>query len=563
MRKGWRWLLAGSLMQLVQAAYAVECPRWSAAQARQELAALHDRLDRWNHAYRVSGSSPVDDAVYDQALQRFEQWCGCFPAQAPAMPAHLADATGRVDSPVAQTGLAKLPDAAALAQWMHQRGDQDLWVQPKADGVAVTLLYVDGRLRQASSRGDGRHGSDWTTQAQLINAVPKRLAHAPAYVVLQGELYWRLPGHVQANDGGTNARSAVAGALARDRLDVVTAARIGLFVWDWPSGPADMPARLAGMSAMGLTDSVTYTRRARSMDDVQRWREQWYHHALPFAADGTVVRQGHRPPASSWQAAPPEWAVAWKYPAASALAEVRAVDFTIGRTGRITPVLELDPVQLDDHRVQRVSVGSLRRWQQLDIRPGDQVELVLAGLTIPRLQAVAWRAQQRITVNAPDPAAYTPLTCWQSSAGCEQQFRARLAWLSGRQGLQLEGVGSDTWQLLIDAGLVHHLLDWMALTTPQLAAVPGLGAGRAATLARAFADARRRPLDRWLRALGVPASAAAGPLDWNRLAARSADDWQAAGVMGLGRARQLVEFFADGEVRALAARLHQAGVQGF
>ena len=86
--------------------------------------------------------------------------------------------------------------------------------------------------------------------------------------------------------------------------------------------------------------------------------------------------------------------MAWKYPAASALAEVRAVDFTVGRSGRITPVLELEPVQLDDHHVQRVSVGSFKRWQQLDIRPGDQVEVVLAGLTIPRLQSVAWRAQQ-------------------------------------------------------------------------------------------------------------------------------------------------------------------------
>ncbi len=563
MCKGWRWLLAGSLMQLVQSAYAVECPNWSAAQARQELAALHDRLDRWNHAYRVGGSSPVDDAVYDQALQRFEQWRGCFPAQAPAMPAHLADAGGRVDSPVAQTGLAKLPDAAALAQWMRQRGDRDLWVQPKADGVAVTLLYVDGQLRLASSRGDGLHGSDWTSQAQLIDAVPKRIPHAPAHVVLQGELYWRLPGHVQADDGGVNARSAVAGALARDRLDAATAARIGLFVWDWPSGPPDMPARLAGLAAMGLPDSVTYTRPVRNMDDVRHWRQQWYRHALPFAADGSVVRQGHRPPASTWQAAPPDWAVAWKYPAASALAEVRAVDFTIGRTGRITPVLELDPVQLDDRRVQRVSVGSLRRWQRLDIRPGDQVELVLAGLTIPRLQAVAWRAQQRAPVTAPDPAAYTPLTCWQSSAGCEQQFRARLAWLGGRQGLQLEGIGNDTWQLLIDAGLIHHLLDWMELTTPRLATVPGLGAGRATVLARAFAEARRRPFVRWLHALGVPAGAAAVQSDWNGLAGRSAADWQAVDGVGPGRAQQLAEFFADAEVRALASRLHRAGVPGF
>ncbi|EIM02708.1 DNA ligase B [Rhodanobacter thiooxydans] len=543
--------------------HAAACPDWSPARARQELAALHDRLDGWNHAYRVEGQSPVSDAVYDQAMQRLAGWQRCFPAQASAALAQLADAGGQVRAPVAQTGLAKLPDAAAVGAWMHAHGDRDLWVQPKADGVAVTLLYVDGQLRQASSRGDGVHGSDWMRLAQAIDAIPKSLPHAPPRVVLQGELVWHLPGHVQADDGGANARSAVAGALARSTLDAGSAAQIGLFVWDWPSGPADMPARLAGLAAMGLADSVAYTQPATTLDEVKRWRARWYRHAMPFATDGTVLRQGHRPPATDWQAVPPDWAVAWKYPAASALAEVHAVEFTVGRSGRITPVLELEPVQLDDHRVQRVSVGSLKRWRELDIRPGDQVEVVLAGLTIPRLQSVAWRAQQRVAVTPPDPAAHDALSCWSPMPGCEQQFRARLVWLGGRQGLQLEGLGADTWQALIDAGLVHDLLDWMELTPEQLASVPGLGASRAALLARSFAAARERPFARWLQALGAPSNVAGGLPDWAALSARGADDWQTLEGIGAGRANQLVVFFACPEVRALAARLRAAGVQGF
>ena len=546
------------------AASASDCPDWSTTQARQELDALHDRLDGWNHAYRVDGQSPVDDAVYDQAQKRLVQWSRCFPAQAPAPLAHLADAGGSTRAPVPQTGLAKLPDAAALAAWMHERGNSDLWMQPKVDGVAVTLLYMDGQLRQATSRGDGVHGSDLLPSAQLIDAIPKHLPHAHARVVLQGEIYWRLPGHVQASDGGANARSAVAGALARDALDADTAAQIGLFVWDWPSGPADMPSRLAGLAAMGLADSVTYTRPAASLDDVQRWREQWYRSAMPFAADGTVVRQGRRPPATTWQAAPPGWAVAWKYPAASALAEVRAVVFTVGRSGRITPVLELAPVQLDDHRVQRVSVGSLQRWQKLDIRPGDQVEVALAGLTIPRLQSVVWRTRQRAVVTPPDPQAYGRLSCWQAVPGCEQQFRARLSWLGGKQGLQLDGLGADTWQALIDAGLIHGLLDWMGLTPAQLAMVPGFGSTRASALAQAFAAARDRPFARWLRAMGVPTGGGTDELSgWAELSSRNTADWQSLDGVGAGRANQLVEFFSHPDVRELAARLHAAGVQGF
>jgi DNA ligase (NAD+) len=563
MRMGWLLPVVGIVVLISTSTRAADCPDWSPAQAKQELGALHGRLDDWNHKYRVTGQSPVDDAVYDQALKRFADWRRCFPAQAPAMPGDLVDARGNVRSPVAQTGLAKLPDAVALAAWMHARDQQDLWVQPKADGVAVTLLYMDGQLLQATSRGDGVHGTDWTATARLIDAIPKHLPNAPRRVVLQGEIYWRIPGHVQANDGGTNARSAVAGALARETLDADTAAQIGLFVWDWPSGPADMPARLAGLKAMGLTDSVTYTHAVQTLDDVKRWREQWYRHAMPFAADGTVVRQGHRPLATTWQAAPPAWAVAWKYPAASALTEVRAVTFTIGRSGRITPVLELVPVQLDDHRVQRVSVGSVARWRKLDIRPGDQVEVVLAGLTIPKLQPVVWRTKERATVTLPDVQAHDPLSCWQVVPGCEQQFRARLLWLGGKQGLQLDGLGAGTWQALIDAGLIHDLLDWMSLTPAQLAAVPGFGPTRANALAQTFASARQRPFARWLRALGMPATGGAELPDWAALSTRSSSDWQAIDGIGPVRGSRLAVFFARPELRAQAARLHAAGVQGF
>jgi DNA ligase (NAD+) len=563
MRNGWLWLAVGIAGCASCGARAGECPDWSPARARQELGALRQRLDGWNHGYRVSGASAVDDAVYDQALRRYSDWRACFPAQAPPMPAPLADARGDVRAPVVQTGLAKLPDAAALQAWMQKRDGRDLWVQPKADGVAVTLLYVGGLLQQATSRGDGIHGTDWSARARLIDAIPGQLPHAPARVVLQGELYWRLPAHVQASQGGVNARSAVAGAMARKRLDPATAAKIGLFVWDWPDGPADMQARLAGLQAMGLTSSVQYTQPVSTLDQVKRWREQWYRHAMPFAADGTVVRQGHRPSAARWQAAPPDWAVAWKYPAAQALAEVRAVSFTIGRSGRITPVLQLEPVQLGDHRVQRVSVGSLQRWRRLDIRPGDQVEVALAGLTIPHLLSVVWRAQQRVVVTPPDPRAHDALSCWQAVAGCEQQFLARLLWLGGRQGLRLDGLGSDSWQALIDAGLIHQLLDWLTLSRAQLAAVPGIGSARAAALARAFAEARGRPFARWLDALGMPDGGIAGLTDWATLRTRSVHDWQVVAGGSAARATRLAAFCRHPEVQVQVARLHAAGVQGF
>ncbi|HET6804927.1 MAG TPA: NAD-dependent DNA ligase LigB [Frateuria sp.] len=561
MRHGWRWwMLAGCL--LIRPCLA-GCPAWDASRATRELHALHDQLDRWNHAYRTGGRSPVDDAIYDQALARYEGWRACFPRLAPPALAHLADATGPVRTPVAQTGLAKLPDGAAVQAWMSARGNRDLWVQPKADGVAVTLLYRDGRLRQAVSRGDGLHGSDWTAKVQRIAAVPKRLAHAPARVVLQGELVWRLPGHRQAVDGGVRARADVAGALAREPLDARAAAHIGLFVWDWPSGPADMHARLAGLQAMGFGASAALTRPVTSLAEVRRWRERWYRQALPFATDGTVLRQGHRPRGTDWQPAPPDWAIAWKYPPARALATVRAVDFRRGRRGRISVVLELEPVVLDDRTVRRVAVGSLARWRKLDARPGDQVALSLAGLTIPRFDGVVWRTRERVAVAMPRGPSRDGLDCWHPQAGCERQFLARLVWLSGRQGLHIDGMGEATWRALVDAGQVHGLLDWLALTPARLAAVPGIGSARAQHLAQAFARSRTAGFAAWLRALGMPPAGAAELTDWRALAARDAAAWEKEPGVGPGHAARLQAFFRHPEVGRLAARLHAAGVAGF
>lgn len=561
MRLGCRylWVLAWLCIMPLHAA---DCPDWPAARARSELSALHDQLDAWNHAYRVDGQSPVDDAIYDQALRRYRGWRACFPAQAPAELAHLADATGRVRTPVAQTGLAKLPDAVAVAAWMHARGDRDLWVQPKADGVAVTLLYVDGRLRQAVSRGDGLHGSDWTTKAARIAAIPQRLRNAPARVVLQGELVWRVPGHRQALDGGVRARADVAGALAREPLDAAAAAKIGLFVWDWPSGPPDMPSRLAGLREMGFAASAALTRPVHDLAEVQRWRERWYRGAMPFAADGTVLRQGHRPEASRWIATPPDWAVAWKYPAAQVLATVRGVDFRRGRSGRISVVLQLDPVTMDDRTVQRVNLGSLARWRKLDVRPGDQVALTLAGLTIPRFDAVVWRTRVRATVTPPT-APHDRLSCWHPVAGCRAQFLARLEWLGGKHGLRIEGIGPEGWQALIDAGRVHGLLDWMGLTPPQLTAVPGIGDKRAAALAQAFRQAQQRDFVSWLHALGVPPAGTATLPDWATLATRDLATWRRQPGIGPLRAQRLQAFFSHPETMRLAARLHRAKVAGF
>lgn len=540
-------------------AVAAECPDWSATRAMKEIDALQKQLERWDDGYHRQGHSLIADELYDQSRERLSEWQHCFKVGENADP--LRSAGGTVTHPVAHTGLDKLRDANAVEHWLRDR--RDVWVQPKIDGVAVTLIYRGGVLQQAISRGDGVNGQDWSASARQIAAIPQTLPR-PLDLLVQGELYWRLTDHVQARSGSLNARSSVAGLMARKTLSTEQAAGIGLFVWDWPQGPASLPERVAALVELGFANTVEYAQPISRFAEVGHWREHWYRSPLPFATDGIVLRQRQRPSAERWQAKAPYWAVAWKYPYAQALAEVRKVNFKIGRTGRITPVLELKPVTLDDRQIKRVSVSSLRRWEALDIRPGDQVSISLAGLTIPRLDGVVLRAAERPELNAPVAADFHPLSCWQPTPGCESQFLARLTWLSGKKGLALPHVGPGTWEKLLETGRLNGLLDWLTLDAQELATIDGFGERSSVRLFNSFNDARQRPFAQWLKALGLPPTGQAALADsWQALAQRSSEQWQAEAGIGPGRAAQLSAFFRDPQVVALSERLRVAGVDGF
>ncbi|MGF6093656.1 NAD-dependent DNA ligase LigB [Pseudomonas sp. 18175] len=541
-------------------------PFWACAQtcpedARSQADSLTTQIRQWDDSYHRLGQSPISDELYDQARQRLARWRECFPHTTTPADNPLATSRGTLPHPVAHTGLEKLLDEQAVGAWLATR--QEVWVQPKVDGVAVTLVYRRGRLSQVVSRGDGVMGQDWSASARKIPGIVQQLPE-PLDLVLQGELYWRLDDHVQSAHGGLNARSKVAGLMNRRQLSDTEASGIGLFVWAWPDGPASFTERLATLARWGFSDTQRYSQPIQHISQAAHWRTYWYNHPLPFASDGVVLHQAQHAPAERWQVSAPYWAVAWKYPVAKALALVRKVQFKIGRTGRITPMLELEPVRLDDRQISRVSAGSLKRWQALDIRPGDQVSISLAGQVIPRLDQVILRNEQRVEVDAPNPRHFHALSCWQLDPGCEEQLLARLTWLSGEQGLALPHIGRETWNVLIQAGLIAGFLDWLTLDAAELANIDGFGDRSRARVLDSLYSARQRPFAQWLKALGVP-PAARNNLDgdWQTLVARDTQAWLAIDGIGPGRAAQLSAFFRDPQVQALADTLRVAGIDGF
>lgn len=538
------------------------CPAWAPARAEREITQLTAQIARWNDDYWRQGASEVNDGVYDQLSARLAQWQRCFGYAEGGESAPPRLVSG-VMHPVAHTGVQKLADARAVSQWMA--GKRHLWVQPKVDGVAVTLIYHQGRLQQAISRGDGLKGEDWTEKARHIPAIPKTVTGRLAESVLQGEIFLQRSDHIQKQMGGMNARAKVAGALMQQG-ESKTLANLGAFIWAWPDGPQPMEERLTLLSQAGFALVQRYSKAVTRVDDIASWRDRWFTLPLPFVTDGVVIRSADEPEGKHWLPTQGSWVAAWKYVPAAQVAEVKTVSFTVGRTGKIAVVAQLLPVKLDDKQVQRVNIGSVARWQTLDIAEGDQVLVSLAGQGIPRIDRVVWRSTQRIK---PTPPAqkYNALTCFYATPGCEEQFMARLEWLSSKAVFDIDGLGRAGWKTLHQAQPLEHLFSWLALTPEQLRGTPGFTPSRATQLWHQFNLVRQQPFKRWVTAFGLPLSRAA--LDaladnrWDMLESRSAQDWQRLPGMGNLRAQRMVEAVHHPDISRLAQWLASQKIPGF
>lgn len=554
------WLRYGLLILIIFSVQVrATCPAWTSSRAAGEIARLDAQIARWNDLYWQSGVSEIDDETFDRLNTQLKVWQTCFgqAVSAVAIPAKK----GAMLHPVAHTGVRKLASERELARWMSRK--QDLWMQPKVDGVAITLVYRNGELAQAISRGDGLAGEMWTDKVRQISSVPRHLSGRLSNSVLQGELFLLRDGHVQQAAGGINARSKVAGAMMRKDSDEGLN-EIGVFIWAWPDGPSAMPQRLALLKEAGFSYVSEFTLSVINAADVARQRQRWRAEPLPFVTDGVVVRSAKEPAGRHWKPGDGDWIVAWKYPPSTQLAEVKGISFNVGRTGNVSAVARLEPIMLDDKRVQRVNIGSVKRWHEWDIAPGDRLEIGLAGQGIPRIERVAWRAAERVK---PQPSVDTfhALTCYYSTPSCREQFLARLVW-SGKM-LQIKGVGEVMWRQLNSQHRFDNLFAWLALDAAALGKTPGLSAKRAMQLWHQFNLARRQPFRLWLQAMGIPLNAGAlrdiDDENWELLLARSESDWQRLPFVGKAKAEQLRDWLNAPEVKALARWLAEQGVSGF
>ena len=552
----------------------LNCPIWSAEKLTQEIKQLNHDLSEWDRIYRDSGQSPIEDEVYDQLLQTSQQWQQCLGHSVKLPQFTLDKSQNKLSHPIPHTGLKKY-NSDKIQGWLKRR--TQVWLQPKIDGVAVTLVYQQGQLVSLISRGDGKQGQNWSNKASFIPAIPQSIKNSPDKLVLQAELFWRLNQHVQAEAGGVNARNKIAGWMMRKEAPSKPESDIGLFIWSWPDGPADMKKQLAELTEWGFKLAAQYTHPIENFQQVEQWRNYYYQQPMSFASDGVVLKQFPLPPSAAWQVGRNSGSVAWKYPLQTQVAEIRDLQFRVGRTGRSSVIAIIVPIKIDGKTIRRISLGPISHWQKRDLLPGDQVKVVLAGQGIPQIQEVVWRQKNREYPPHASLHDYHWLSCFSYSLACQQQFLARLIWL-GKQ-LKMRGISESTWRLLINQQLRNQkkiaehpdivtsqpslfLTDWLLLRQQQAWTQEQLSQKKWRQVISQIEQAKQQPLQFWLKGLGVPLSEQqlSQVTRWSQLKTAL---FAEQAKLTANQKKKLNQFLALSEVDSIIERLQQEGIVGF
>ena len=469
-------------------------------------------------------------------------------------------------------------------------------LEPKFDGLSIEVVYERGQLASASTRGDGQRGEDVTANVRTIRAVPLRLRNGPASIprllAIRGEVLMRRSDFAALNErlrrAGeplfANPRNAAAGSVRQLDPRITAQRALNVYFYDVLAleggGKADTASALAEwMRAWGLRMSP-HRRPGSSTADIlaYRGRMAMARESLDVEIDGIVAKVDNLAARNRLgsTAKHPRWAIGVKFEARSATTRLERIEVQVGRTGVLTPVAVLRPVQIGGVTVTRATLHNWHELARKRIRVGDIVEVIRAGDVIPEIVGrvePSHRAGARPRPPARCPACHArvvrrgPFRLCPNTIGCPAQRVRAMEHFASRDAFDIDGLGPSTIHLLVDHGLVRTVADVFAITDDDLRGLPRFGAVAATRLAAAIEKARRVDLARLLFALSIPdvgtATARRLAERFRTLAAiRRATQAQLAATpeVGPAAARQIVEFFKRPGSGAIIDALVRHGV---
>ena len=582
-------------------------------------AELRAAIAHHNERYHVLDDPEVTDAEYDALVRELRALESEHPdlvvpdsptGQVGAAPSSLF---APVTHHVPMMSLDNAFSADELRAWADRLtkqvpDDTRFECELKIDGLAISLLYRDGRFVQAATRGDGTTGEDVTANVATIAAIPHRLDPAvgppPEVLEVRGEVYMPIPAFEDLNrrqdEAGdkrfVNPRNSAAGSL-RQKDPTVTAGR-ALSFWAYQVGavvPAPTAASDDPRAALAASQSATLGWLGRAgfpvnpevhlvhgLDQVLAFCDRWeqHRHDLDYEIDGVVVKvddlELQRTLGSTSRA--PRWAIAYKFPPEERSTTLVDIEVSIGRTGKATPFAVLEPVFVGGSTVGLATLHNEDQVRLKDVRPGDTVIVRKAGDVIPEvvgpLRLAGRRRRPAWKFPTVCPVCAAPLVRLEGESDtfctnldCAGQRVQRIAHFASRSAMDIEGLGEQRVQLLVDHGLLADVADLYAFTPETFEGLEGFAALSTANLLAAIADSRRRPLSRVLIGLGIRHLGQVGSValaracrDIDRVLA--ADEESLAAVDGVGPviASSVVTWFASPVNRSVVERLRAAGL---
>lgn len=570
------------------------------------MSKLTELLDYHSHKYYVENSPEISDFEFDALLRELQELEAKYPELADVnsptkrVGSDLTSVFESVEHRFAMQSLSNTYSSEELGEWVErivrELGEVEFVCELKFDGTAISLTYENGVLSRAVTRGDGQRGDDVTNNVRTIGSVPLRLRGEdyPALFEIRGEIIMPYASFDKLNREReaqgepllANPRNAAAGTLKQQSSQIV--ARRGLDCTLYQLAGDNLPftthvENLEAARRWGFKIS-DHTAVCRSREEIERFIAYWdvERKNLPYATDGVVIKvnsYSHQRQLGSTAKAP-RWAVAYKFQAERALTKLLSVDFQVGRTGAITPVANLAPVQLAGTVVKRASIHNADQIALLDIRLGDMVYVEKGGEIIPKITEV--ELSERGTDSRPFeyithcPECGSELVRYEGEAkhycpnagGCKPQIIGRIEHFVKRKAMDIEGLGGETIELLWENGLVRNISDIYYLDPVQLAALPRLGEKSAANILEGVRLSKEVAFERVLFALGIrfvgettAKYLASHFRTLDAIAKATREELAEAEEVGAKIADAIVEYFSSESNLEIVERLRSAGLQ--
>jgi DNA ligase (NAD+) len=578
-------------------------------QAAEEAEALREGIRHHDYLYHVKDRPAISDATYDRLFRRLQDLEGAFPGvrsedsptlRVGAEPVSALRKVRHTSPMLSLESVREANEVEAFVKRLEKRlgsANPVLSLEPKFDGLSVELVFESGRFTSGSTRGNGETGEEITHNLRTIAALPLTLRGAetaPDRLGVRAEVFMPLSGFVALNrervergeEPFANPRNAAAGLMRQLDPGKVAGRPLDLFcyellVMEGEEPPASHRELLIRFVDWGLKVCALN----RSVEDLDGLRD--YHDRLAdqrddldYEIDGVVIKLDDRTQreALGVRSRSPRWALAWKFAPREEVTTLEEIAVQVGRTGILTPIALLQPVDVGGVTVSRATLHNADEVERKDVRAGDRVRVIRAGDVIPeiaeRIPQPGEARAEPFAMPAHCPVCGTEVVregayyLCPAGLSCSAQLIGHIKHYAARDALDIAGLGEETARQLVARGLVGDLADLYLLSKEQLAALEGFAEKSATKLHQALRDAREPPLDRFLYALGIRhvgrriarvLAGAFGRLEAIREA--GVEELDAVAEIGPEIAASVAAFFASERNRAVLARMREAGVR--